>query len=586
MEPPVNNRSDDLDSYTARLRAKANERLPDIPDNIDDLSSDDIKKLVQELKVHQIELQMQNEELIEAHGALELTKDKLKSSRDRFYELFHQAPVGYVTMTDAGVVVKANETFARMSALPLHRIEGKPLINLMAAKEQQVFRSRFKSFAKNPEGKKLELTFQQMPNKTYIAQLEAVLAEFSSEELQGNIPKNQLFVTITDISRLKAFEQQTLLAKELAEKASKAKSEFLARMSHELRTPLNAVLGFGQLLQQDKVGLKERQYSAVEHILSAGQHLLDLINELLDISAVDAGKMQLELRNYSIKKHIEESVSLVATLGVQRRVKIKTNLQDDHLVRADRQRLKQVLVNLLTNAVKYNRDMGSVLVYCQVRGSMLRVSIEDTGYGIRHQDLARVFQPFQRLGDNAAAVEGTGLGLVITKQLVEAMDGRVGFESKEKIGSTFWFELPLGHDAGEICGEMTEPSVTEKFAIGYHYRKVLYIEDSLPNQRLMEQFFSNFDQLDLICASTGKKGIALAQQINPDLILLDVDLPDINGIEVLRRTQDLLQKMPPVIAITAMMNEDYERQAKDLGLVDYLSKPVNFIQLSRLINDL
>ena len=387
-------------------------------------------------------------------------------------------------------------------------------------------------------------------------------------------------------------------AREDAEQANRAKSEFLSRMSHELRTPLNAILGFGQVLE---MRLEEgRQLENVRQILKAGRHLLGLINEVLDIARIEAGHMSLSLEPISVGAVVQETLDLVRPLALARRIELVNALAPEvagrhHL--ADQQRLKQVLLNLLSNAVKYNCDGGSVSISghispgeptirhgFQLEGR-LRLQVRDTGAGLSPESLAKLFVPFERLHAARSQIEGTGIGLTLCKQLVEAMEGQIGVSSAVGEGSTFWVELPL------VCSPLQAAPLVPDAAASPGARdlgQVLIIEDNLSNLTLIEQALAEGGYgLRFLTAMQGSVGLELARQHLPDLILLDVHLPDIEGDVVLRRLQaDRATRAIPVVVLSADATPSNIERMKAEGAADYLSKPLDIQQFFRVVEQI
>jgi PAS domain S-box-containing protein len=363
-------------------------------------------------------------------------------------------------------------------------------------------------------------------------------------------------------------------AKEEAERANLAKSEFMSRMSHELRTPLNSVLGFAQILQMEMTSAEELEL--IGYIVKSGGYLLELINEVLDISRVESGNIAVELEVVSSAELIRQCLEMVSGQAAESGVAIIDNCDGDYYVRADFQRLKQVLVNLLTNAIKYNFSGGSVTLDCDDVGGRMRLSVTDTGPGVAPQLHDRLFAPFDRLDAESRGIEGTGLGLALSKGLMEAIGGSLGVESNLGAGSTFWLELPIvsaqtsSSDDGVGDDLATAPLVDTPAAT------LLYVEDNVGNVRLMERLLLHRPNVRLLTSFEGSRGVELAKEFQPDLILLDVHLPDLSGIDVLDQlTRDDRTSSIPVIMLSADASQEQIKRFSDAGAVDYLTKPLD-----------
>jgi PAS domain S-box-containing protein len=386
-----------------------------------------------------------------------------------------------------------------------------------------------------------------------------------------------------DITERRAALEETRLAKLEAERANRAKSQFLSRMSHDLRTPLNAILGFAQILELE--ALPAEQADSVRQILQGGRHLLDLINEVLDISRIEAGHLSLSPQSIPLLEIVQQCVDLISPLAAARGIAVSVTLDPacSAWVHADRQRLRQVLLNLLGNAVKYNREGGRVVITCtRTAQGRVRTLVSDTGPGIPPDMLAMVFVPFERLGAASTGVEGTGLGLAVSKGLTAAMGGTIGVDSEVDRGTTFWVEFgesaPADHAAAEAPNERPASGPEPRGTI-------LYIEDNASNVVLLQRLLKRRSAVQLVTASTGGEGIRRARRERPDLIFLDLHLPDLSGDEVLRQLMsDRETRSLPVAVLSADATPGQRQRLLACGAVAYLTKPIDIAQLLALID--
>ena len=367
--------------------------------------------------------------------------------------------------------------------------------------------------------------------------------------------------------------QQLVAARDTAQQASRAKTEFLSSMSHELRTPLNAILGFAQLIELDR-DLGARSRGHLREVLRAGRHLLRLINEVLDLAQVESGRLALSPEALGLAELVQDALALSEPLAQPRQIVLQADVAPALVVRADRMRLKQVLLNLLSNAIKYNRHGGSVQVSAQpVADDRLRLTVRDTGPGIPADRLHQLFQPFSRLGAELGVVEGTGIGLALSRRLVELMAGQIGVDSPPGQGAAFWVELPSGRLA-DAPPPQALPADEGPWSSAQTL--VLYVEDNPANLALVEQILARHGGVRLISAGSGPAGLALARSAQPALILLDIHLPGMDGYELLARLRaDESTRAIPVVALTAQAMPRDARRAIEAGFDEYMSKPID-----------
>lgn len=663
-------------------------------EDIDVLSLDAVRRMLHELRVHQIELEMQNEELRVSQLALD-------TARARYFELYDLAPVGYCTVSEQGRMTQANLTVASMLGISRGALVKKALTRFIHRDDEDIYYLRRKALVESGEPQSCELRMVKTDGSHFWVHLAATAAqdadgalelrvaitdinarkqteialrgsedryhslfnsmdegfciievlfdasgkpvdyrflevnpsfekqtgiqaatgkrmreiapdlEVSWYESYGRVARTgepihlvaevkalngrwfdvyafrvdghesrKVAVLFTNITERKRIERELTSAVAVAEKANRAKSEFLSSMSHELRTPLSAILGFAQLLESGSPPPAPGQKKSVEQILKAGWHLLELINEILDLSVIESGNLTLSMESVSLAEILCECEVMVEPQAKEHGISVTfAALETPRFINADRTRAKQVLINLLSNAIKYNRVGGTVNVACAASAcDSIRISVRDTGVGLTPEQLSQLFQPFNRLGQQSGVEEGTGIGLVVSRQLVELMGGTMGVESTVGQGSVFWYELKLAAAVPQAAvHEATEPA---QAPVGAPMNIILYVEDNPANLLLVESLIARRPDFRFLSARDGISGVALARSSRPDVILMDIDLPDISGIDALK----LLASDPetariPIIALSAnAMQHDIEKGTA-AEFFRYLTKPVNVNKL-------
>ncbi|MGA3186039.1 MAG: PAS domain S-box protein [Bryobacteraceae bacterium] len=424
-----------------------------------------------------------------------------------------------------------------------------------------------------------ELTARARDGKETVVSYNATTFHDRDRKLQG------VFAAARDVTERKRFERalqenniELERAKAAAEKANLAKSDFLSSMSHELRSPLNAILGFAQLINSDTPPPTPSQAASIDQILHAGWYLLDLINEILDLAQIESGKLALSREPTSLAEVMLECQAMIEPQAQKRGIKMSfPNSETPYFVDADRTRLKQILINLLSNAIKYNKPNGTVVVDCETsKPGRIRVRIKDTGKGLPRDMLLQLFQPFNRLGQERSEEQGTGIGLVMSKRLVELMGGLIGVESTVGSGSIFWFELNSTAEP-QLEADTTQPAAIAhaQAESGAPPRTLLYVEDNPANLKLIEQLIARRSDIRLLTAKEAILGIHLARVNKPDVILMDINLPGISGIEALEILRgDTATAHIPVIALSANARPRDIEKGLQAGFFRYLTKPI------------
>jgi len=477
---------------------------------------------------------------------------------------------------------------------------NKQMEALTGCTRDELIGAPFKNYFTDPERAETSINLVLSEKKVTNYELTALARDGTETVVSYNVTTfydrdrklQGVFAAARDVTERKRLDQvlrektiELESSKSMAEKASLSKSNFLSSMSHELRSPLNAILGFAQLMESDSPPPTAGQKASINQILQAGWYLLELINEILDLAVIESGKLSLSLEPVSLAEVILACQDMIEPQCKKRGIKLTLpKLDVPYFVFADRTRLKQVLINLLSNAIKYNREHGTIEVEVKCITSTperMRISIKDRGEGLSPEKLTQLFQPFNRLGQESSAEEGTGIGLVMSKRLVELMEGVIGVESTVGVGSVFWFELNSAA-APKIAVDRAESTAVAQAQVQECAPPLtlLYVEDNPANLKLVEQLIARRPGIRLLSAVNGNLGIELAHDNQPDVILMDINLPGINGfqaLEILR--EDPVTAHIPVIAISAnAMPLDIERGLK-AGFFRYLTKPIKVNEL-------
>jgi len=495
-----------------------------------------------------------------------------------------------MTTDPAGIITDVNKQMEALTGCTRDELIGAPFKSYFTDPERA--EAGIKLVLREKKITNYELTARARDGKTTVVSYNATTFYDRDRKLQG------VFAAARDVTERKlldhAINEQNIelkRARAAAEKANLAKSDFLSSMSHELRSPLNAILGFAQLINSDSPPPTAAQAESIDQILHAGWYLLELINEILDLAQIESGRLALSREPTSLTEVLFECQAMIEPQGQKRGLKMTFPTFDvPCFVDADRTRLKQVLINLLSNAIKYNQANGTVVVdvdHISGTPARIRVSVKDSGAGLPPDMLLQLFQPFNRLGQERSAEEGTGIGLVMSKRLVELMGGEIGVQSTVGFGSVFWFELNSAN-APRLSVDGSEPAAGPEAHLGnaVSLRTLLYVEDNPANLKLIEQLIARRPDMRLLTARDGDVGIGLARTHLPEVILMDINLPGIGGIEALR----ILRADPrtahiPIVALSAnAMPRDIEKGLR-AGFFRYLTKPIKVDEFMHTLDE-
>jgi PAS domain S-box-containing protein len=494
-----------------------------------------------------------------------------------------------ITTDPLGIITDVNKQMEALTGCTRDELVGAPFKNYFTDPERA--EAGIKLVLGEKKATNYELTTRARDGKETVVSYNATTFYDRDRRLQG------VFASARDVTERKRFEHalqesnvELETAKFAAEKASLAKSDFLSSMSHELRSPLNAILGFAQLMESADPVPTADQAARIAQILQAGWHLLKLINEILDLAVIESGQVSLSKESVLLSAILSDCQTMMEPLAQQRGIRMSFPRFDNPVfVRADMTRLKQVIINLLSNAIKYNKEQGAVAVDCTVIApERIRISVTDTGAGLPPEKVAQLFQPFNRLGQETGGVAGTGIGLVVTKRLAELMDGVLGVESTEGVGSVFWCELTSASAPQlKLQGREaeSEASVRPSLPAGAPLRTLLYVEDNPANMMLVEQLVARCPDIRLATAVNGTLGVELARATLPTVILMDINLPGISGIKALKILRDdPATAHIPVVALSANAMPRDIAKGLEAGFFRYLTKPIKVQEFMDTLN--
>lgn len=518
------------------------------------------------------------------------TNLKLQQSKAQLDALWETVVDGLIVISERGIIQSVNPAAESIFGYSAEEMEGQNVKMLMPRSYADYHDGYVAAYKMTGEAKIIgtgrDVTGLKKDGTEFPLYLAVNRFEVGNDVFYGGI--------VRDTTETTKAQEALTHAKECAETANKSKTKFLNSISHEIRTPLNAIMGFAQLFEMGDAKLAPAHRDYLKHILSSGNHLLALINEILDLAQIESGSLKLSLEYIAVQTVMDEALAMVDPLARKHKVTLRnpTKASAAVSIKADRVRLKQALVNLLTNAVKYNRKGG--MVTCEImegRPGHLAFVVTDTGVGIPDDKQDSIFEPFNRLGREALDIEGTGIGLSVTKTVVDAMGGEVSFTSQVGIGSRFTLEFPLSaRSQGAAIKEPApaidevKPPVPDMLQNPLENATILYVEDNPANTALMEQLFQSTDRMNLVCVRTAEEGLAVAQRREVDLILMDLNLPGMDGFEARMElaTSEATQHIP-VIAVSADVNAKVIQRALNMGFARFIAKPFNLKEAHQTI---
>ena len=511
-------------------------------------------------------------------------EEKLRESETKYMDLYENSPSAFLSVCyHSGSIIRCNKALAKLLGFSQQELLNMHAKQLFADTEQGIDKAK-KFIRKTLKGLHIKNCQLQMKHKNGES-IWISLAERPITDARGYAVESR--TTIIDIRAQKKLEESLIKSQENSDKANLAKSHFLSQMSHELRTPMHSILGFSQLLEREFENTPQGAY--VSYILNSGNHLLSLMDDILDLSRIESGKIPLNVKNIELLQVIEKCT--VAMKEISQKKKVTLFVEDKHkfkrIIRADFTRITQVLLNILSNAIKYNRPGGQVVLTAQnISKNNFRINVKDNGLGVKQELQGELFTPFNRLGQENSEIEGTGIGLVISKKLIESMNGTIGFTSTEGKGSQFWLNIPLASQQQMDTQASIKKEDKAAAAFSSKPQTVLYVEDNPIDMQLMKIIIkNNFPNVDLLVAANAEQGIELAHSQSPSIIILDVLLPGLSGLEVLKR----LKQSPKtrdinIIALTAEATQKNIDDGLSAGFYAYLTKPVDLNLVTETIN--
>lgn len=519
-------------------------------------------------------------------ASITLSEKRVEQARERSETLFHQvldnAVSGIISINDRGVIQSFNRAAVEIFGYDPDEVIGRNVKILMPEDNAKYHDAYISNYIRTHEAKIIGIGRQVegLKKDGTVFPMELAISELNDNG-------QRLFTgTVTDISDRVEWEQALLEAKQDAELADRVKSEFLSSISHELRTPLNAIIGFTQLIQTDKSNpLSEKQLEATEYVLKSSAHLLSLIEQVLDLSAIESGQVRVEVETTDPEPIVADCAMIAENLAQEKNLTFFNRVANWNLpkINVDQTRFRQCLLNLLSNAVKYNRDNGCVtFAVTESEKHALRFMVIDSGPGIPTEMQDKVFAPFTRLGQEASGIPGTGIGLKITKELIEAMGGSIGFDSTPNLGSTFWVDIPI---VSGILSLRETPQDEKRIELRDEGKyTVLCVDDNPSSLKLMGSIVDRIPNVSLITAHTGELAVDLAEIHRPDVVLMDINLPGIDGFDALKQIhQSEVTKKTPVIALTARASAKDRQRGLEEGFHAYLTKPVDVTEVTSIL---